>query len=629
MGWMQKCIQTYDNNLHMVGVNKEGAATLSPVFFIAQKAQIEITLDRDGNFIDAKIIDKNDAVTLIPAPETPRTSGIQPLPLCDQLSYIAMGHPHYPDSEKYTTHFNSYIDLLSKWVDSPYNHFIPQAVLAYCKKGTIIHDLERFGIIETENGRLTNGKIDTYTYDKCLVRWRVLNEDEAGESWLNKNFYNKYRDFYLSLSADRSADLCYATGEESASAQGFPKGIIRFANGAKVISANDSSGFTYRGRFENAEQAFNLGSIASQKAHCALTWLAANQGISYSGRTFICWNPENAPVPELDMDDAWLFDEDAEEEQPTQALTEPEYKTKILNAVNGYRVNFTDTDNIVIMSLDAATTGRLSITYYNELFASDFLDRLENWHNTCNWYTFTKIGKNTVSIIRSPSIKDIVKAAFGTEQTLGLGVDDRIMKENSQRIIHCIVDAAPIPRDIVSAVTEKATMRQAYKQNYNYNKVLFAACSLIRKYRNDIAKINNNGKEVWTMTLDTANNDRSYLFGRLLAVAEYAERTAYSAEEINREPTAIRLQSAFAKHPWHTWKTIAESLNYYFKKMYPGTEYKCRKLIDDIFATLQDVSDDELRRPLKDTYLLGYYLQRKELYTKNTTKENDENGTQQ
>lgn len=43
-------------------------------------------------------------------------------------------------------------------------------------------------------------------------------------------------------------------------------------------------------------------------------------------------------------------------------------------------------DNIVIIGLDAATTGRLSITYYNELKGSDFYDRLTDWGQTCCWY---------------------------------------------------------------------------------------------------------------------------------------------------------------------------------------------------------------------------------------------------
>ena len=71
-----------------------------------------------------------------------------------------------------------------------------------------------------------------------------------------------------------------------------PKGVVALSYGAKLISANDSSGFTYRGRFTEARQASSIGYTASQKAHSALRWLSVNHGVIWGGRTFLCWNPE-------------------------------------------------------------------------------------------------------------------------------------------------------------------------------------------------------------------------------------------------------------------------------------------------------------------------------------------------
>jgi len=68
------------------------------------------------------------------------------------------------------------------------------------------------------------------------------------------------------------------------------------------VSANDAQGYTYRGRFQNADQASALGYEGSQKIHSALTWLVKYQG-TYIGnqdkRTFVCWNAAGKKTPDI------------------------------------------------------------------------------------------------------------------------------------------------------------------------------------------------------------------------------------------------------------------------------------------------------------------------------------------
>ena len=46
----------------------------------------------------------------------------------------------------------------------------------------------------------------------------------------------------------------------------------------------------------------------------------------------------------------------------------------------GYRSQFELNDQIVVMGLDSATTGRMGVTYYRELLGSEFFQRFEDWH---------------------------------------------------------------------------------------------------------------------------------------------------------------------------------------------------------------------------------------------------------
>ena len=181
-----------------------------------------------------------------------------------------------------------------------------------------------------------------------------------------------------------------------------------------------------------------------------------------------------------------------------------------------------------------------------------------------------------VENITSPITSGIIKCAFGNEENKILKVKDEIMKEQSQKIIHCIVDNQLIPTDIVRALFHKASKPQAYDSKKNYSLLLSTACAVIRKYHND-----RNGKEIWKMQLDISNTNRSYLFGRLLAVAEKVERSTYSRDESGREPNAIRLQSVFAQRPLNTWGTLEKALIPYYAKLNPGSRKYYKDIIGD------------------------------------------------
>lgn len=128
------------------------------------------------------------------------------------------------------------------------------------------------------------------------------------------------------------------------------------------------------------------------------------------------------------------------------------------------------------------------------------------------------------------------------------------------------------------------------------------------------------------MSLDKEKKDRSYQFGRLLAVMEKVESDTYTYTDESREPNAIRMQSVFCEKPFHTANIINGRLKPYFNKLSPSSRAYYRSLIGKIMEELSNYDDAQLNRPLSDTYLMGYYLQRNELYTSksNETKEETE-----
>ena len=116
------------------------------------------------------------------------------------------------------------------------------------------------------------------------------------------------------------------------------------------------------------------------------------------------------------------------------------------------------------------------------------------------------------------------------------------------------------------------------------------------------------------MALEPDRQDISYQYGRLLAVLEKIERDTYDKEE-NREPNAMRMQPVFARRPQYATRIIWEQLKKaYYPRLKPGSRAFYDRLIGEIMSKISVFSDAEQKRPLGDTYLLGYYLQRSDLY---------------
>lgn len=123
------------------------------------------------------------------------------------------------------------------------------------------------------------------------------------------------------------------------------------------------------------------------------------------------------------------------------------------------------------------------------------------------------------------------------------------------------------------------------------------------------------------MALDKENTNRSYLFGRLLAIADTVERKTYGENE-NRETNALRMQKAFALRPLSGWRILEEKLEPYYNRLEPGLRRYFRHLTQEIADKLP-ASEENLNRKLDDVYLLGYYHQ-KAYRSENTKREEKE-----
>lgn len=616
MSWTNRLYETYEQCVS----KQQGENAMTPVAHMNASAQIEITLNEEGEFLDAVEVSKDQARTLIPVTEASagRSSGIAPHALCDTLSYVAGDFALYCDNEKQKKtaerKYESYIENLKKWSESEYTHSKVRSICSYLMEKTLIADLiQKEIVVLNEEQLFDKKKINGQPYEKALVRFRVIDWDsERDGTWEDDSLIRAYTEYYLSMQQG-IMDVCYLTGRRAAISENHPKGIVASDYGAKLVSANDAQGYTYRGRFHNAREAYSLSYEGSQKIHSALTWLVKNNG-AYIGtqdkRMFICWNPKGKETP-------GIMDEFGLEKSEDIVDSGIDYRKKLRKMFLGYQEKFDESDSVIVMALDAATTGRLSITYYQELNANEFFRRMIDWGETCNWWFLrTNEQRKLYSAVETPIFKRIVECAYGRERERErerfIEVDDRVLKEQTQRLVKCMLEKQRIPLDLVQALTLRASTPMAYSY-LNRERVLSTACAVIRKYHYEKGDMKKG--ELENMKLDLENRDRSYLFGRLLAVYEYVEKQTYEKGE-SRETNAIRMQSAYMNHPMQTWMNLENQVKIYFEKLHPGNRERCKKLISEIVCLLEEEDTCRLNQSLKETYLLGYYLQRKELYTK-------------
>ena len=567
---------------------------LIPVSHQIANADLEITLDSEGNLLDARTVEKEDAATIIPVTElssgrTGDTSCAHPL--CDQIRFFS---PMYPAK------YEACLTQLHRWEQSPYSHPKLSAIARYVEKGSILEDMARLGLITLKENGLP-------AKEKLIVRWRVETgeEGEVSACWQDQSLFRAFIDYYASTKKEDSV-FCMVSGKLAPPASQHPKKIINICANAKLVSANDTSGFTYRGRFKSDAEAMTMSYEASQKSHNALHWLAATQGVAIGGRTFLCWNPQGVDLPRVQA--TFL-----RKGTPKQ-VKYSDYRKTLSETLRGWKETIPADAGAVIAAFDAATSGRLALTYYSELPASDFLERLHNWDALCCW-NHDPFG------IQAPSLFQIANCAFGTVRTSGnqtkLETDDRILRQQVQRLLSCRVDKGKMPADIARAAAAKASNLQIMDTQLRET-VLSTACAVLRKYYYDW------DREEWNMSLEPEKKDISYQYGRLLAVFEKIERDAYDKDE-QREPNAIRMQSVFAKRPRYASRILWEQLKKaYYPHLKPWNRVKYDRLIGEIIEQISDLPQAEHEEALKDTYLFGYYLQKKALYTSDKTENSQE-----
>lgn len=597
---------------------------------------IQVTLSSEGEFIKADWVPKDEYI-IFPVTESSivRSRGAAPHPLCDELSYLSK--EINPEKHK------KYIDEIESWrefINRGHSNQTFETIASYITKKSILDDVIKgiFGI--------TDYSID----DKNIVHY--LNENQEKKEWkpekifitflvehqaalqknpsvtTDKKLHNNYIEYVRTLNMDKPKKYCNISNEFTYCVK-LHRGII---GNAKLISISNNNE-TYYGRFSTGEEVISIGYETSQKIHLMLKYFLENKNNSrWIGESsyLINWFSDDISNNDgLQLTDAIsTYDDLGLELDEDETISLGGHASKNLNDYLTGRERFIRADSkYYVMIIDKISNGRVSIKYFREIYKSDLYKRVEEWYHSTRWGFFNTRQQKIVQ--QSPSIYTLVDYIMGTETEEGIITvqckNKKLRAKTVERLLPCIIDGKKIPMDLVKKMLNNLCKRSSYRKVWN--SVVQVGCSIIKKYKLDYKL-----KDEVNQMLDENNKDRSYLYGRLLAVYEKLEADVLytaSKESGNRSTNAERLWTVYTKTPARTLMILEDKVRPYkerLQKSKPSTYIYYERLIGKIVNTLSENENfhNEKNNPLNEDFVFGYFAQKQDFYKKKVKDKEDE-----
>lgn len=427
------------------------------------------------------------------------------------------------------------------------------------------------------------------------------------------NYLDLHKAYISYVESNQQADIiCNISGKQEVLAAKH-RGLI---GNAKLISVSNNIE-TYKGRFKQREDVFTVGNQTSEKIHLMAKFLLENEHTHAwlgSGQHLINWfsddltNETQLDITSPKVEDNGMFDfgETSSDDSPKFQVTE--VNKKIRSAFIHGKKEFGDGATYYVAIVNKTNDGRVALKYFRQLAASQLLDNLNKWQDRYSWQIKKQNGEYAEC---PPSYQDIVLAAYGVDRGRFLELDnDKFKSDQFQKLATSMIDGKDIPDTILGKLKDNIKQRQRYGNTWN--KVLFVSLALLHK----------TNKEEFTPMLDHENKDRSYLFGRLLAIFELLELQRYQLDgsKNDRITNAERYWTAYTSQPAKLMMNLTNKIKPYeeaVKLNSPGIFNKLEKEREEIMVLLGPLMQERgINDPLDYRFIFGYYAEKQYFYTK-------------
>ncbi|MFT8410722.1 MAG: type I-C CRISPR-associated protein Cas8c/Csd1 [Schleiferilactobacillus perolens] len=647
MTLLSDLLAVYENNAELAGQSieipqKNGQTrtlTLIPPLYTEISPALIIPIDEQGrvlkNSIEIRLRQADQTRVIVPATmqSITRTSHLYPHLISDQLRFVVpqladcVGGKAAKDIETLSAEY------LAQLKDFIQQESLPgaQAVYESVTSGNLFNALVDTGILLLdEAGRLQfkvkksdkNMRLEGLSaltkMDDILTSFVQFEYQPAtrgltlDDYFLTNDMVTAVQDFSLNQQKE-PVQHSLMTGKRMPSSLSFPKSLIIGQANAKLISANDEN--NYAGYFQKSTEGASIGGIETFKSLNALRWLIRKQGITYSKGQYVIliWTDQGS----IDQAVRKSFNTQASGPVPMPYGLSAPTKQAVRKTGTGQRTAATQRralkglrknanrvfDAVHLLELRVATSGRISVANYQTTEVKYFVDLVNRWYQQTSWPHILS-GTRQLADLITPSPAEIVQVG------VGIGRDGVFTNENPeavrylQEIAQCIRQGGRLPRNTVTRVVTRVVQSTGYSEKRTgipWERALEVACAVWRNYEGG------NGKTM----LDENNHDRSYLFGRLLALADQIEDTALyqkqSGDDNSRRTNAFNLMQQFGIRPYTTWNVLMDRIHPYLGGLTPVAYSQYQSEIATVMALFQDGDYNDER--LTPDFLMGYYLQ--------------------
>lgn len=599
---------------------------LLPIYHTSLKSNgkniIAVKLDQDGSFYKAEFMYDNQTIIFPVTANSVARSGSNPAPhpLVDKFSYYIpeVSQSQYDDFHKQLASWIAYCEEgRVKEFLIKIQHFILQTdFLSSILQSLYGEHYQREGLKITysdSDGKNKTVDLSAYFLEFSIVQFNGF-KDESVTSYkaLHQSFIS-----FMTANQD-NLRTCNISGRMEQITNKH-RGLM---GTAKIISVSNK-GEAYKGRFKEREDVFSVGYETSEKIHLMIKYLLENKNSSTwlgSSQYLINWFSDDlANESQLDIVKPAFNDlfEDDEDEKDSLVFIKPNEENKNIGSsfIKGRKLFGNDATYYVAI-LNKTSNGRIALKYFRQVQVSQLLKNLETWQENYSWEAKTKSGNYK---LRTPTFNDIINAAYGIDRERYLELDnDSFKSDQYQQLVTALIDGNPVPSTIVKKLETNIKQRQKYPNHWSQVQQISLAI-LHKQY----------GREFKPM-LDHENTNRSYLFGRLLAIFELIETQRYRIDGNNQEriTNAERYWNAYTSQPAKLMMNLTNKIKPYeetVKLNAHGIFNKLDKERAEIIRLLNPLMrKKDINDPLDYQFIFGYYAEKQFFYTKQEKNESEE-----
>lgn len=641
MSFLTALLNSYNYGLenNLVGNLEDKSSLILPIYHNSMKSNgkniVEIKINKKSELVDAKFLEDGDIV-IFPVTEdsVARSSGIAPHPLFDNFDYVM---------QENTNKSEAYISQQEAWLNYDEDEFV-KIIHNYIIKEKVFEDIlsklfKEYKILKDKNVEFVDksdkkAKKVTIDFSKVFLTFAVENYDGKKDLSLseNKNLQEKFIKFTKDIFArDKETEeiICNISGEKDFLCLKH-KPLIGSARLISQITANNEN---FLGRFDKPDETIKIGKESSQKIiQMAKSLLDGDNTARWLGEfTYaLSWFSDDIqnktdldPTKKIEIIDLGPLFDIAGEDLPQGNRNEgrkisDETSESIVKSFTSGKVLFSNESKYYMAIIDKVSNGRVAVKYFREMDSSRLKENLVSWQNKYHWYRFTK-EKGKTNYTPSPLM--LIQTAYGVEREKGLEVaKKKFVTDQYKNILASIIEGRDMPKNIIQAL--EINIRNRLNYDKFWLQVKLCALSVLREKEG-----------IKSNMLDKKEIDRSYLFGRLLAIYEKTEAFTYNKDD-ERITNAEKLWSSYLNKPATMSMRLSDLIKPYDFKLHANE--KTREIRNILKREAGDVIEligenykfngVETNKPLNSGFLFGYQAQIKELdyLYKKTTRESGE-----